>query len=70
MKISAARKTEPLLLPFERWALTWYRYWLASTVPLRKKMYRKVVPMSGTDRRTDGQTDRLAQNIIPPFQGG
>ena len=61
-------KTEPILLPFEQWALTWYRYWPASTVPLREN-----VPKSGAhewDRRTDRRTDRLAQNIIPPFQGG
>ena len=28
-------KTEPLLLPFEPWAFTWYRYCPASNVPLR-----------------------------------
>ena len=37
-------KTEPLLLPSERGALTWYRYWPASTVPLREKCTEKWCP--------------------------
>ena len=42
--LAARKKTEPLLLPFERWALTWYRYWPASTVPLREKCTEKWYP--------------------------
>ena len=37
-------KPEPLLLPFERWALTWYRYWSAYSVPLRGKCTEKWCP--------------------------
>ena len=37
-------KTEPLLLLFEAWAFTWYRYWPASNVPLREKCTEKWCP--------------------------
>ena len=43
-KFGPHEKTEPLLLPFERWALTWYRYWPASNVPLREKCTEKWCP--------------------------
>ena len=43
-KLWPHEKTEPLLLPFERWALTWYRYCPASTVSLREKCTEKWCP--------------------------
>ena len=38
------KKTEPLLLPFEGWPFTWYKYCPASTVPLREKCTEKWCP--------------------------
>ena len=54
-------KTEPLLLPFERWALTWYRYWSAGTVPFRGKCTEKWCPWGDcTHFQTPFPTEILA----------
>lgn len=45
-------------LRLKRWDLTWYRYWLTSSVPLPEKM------------EWDRQTNRFVSNTIVHFQWG